>query len=113
VQREKLTPGTTLSHDLGMEGDDAVEFFEDFAAKFTVDLRLLGENWNYYFDPEGLGLVGSLLVVVPTLAIGYVIRLILPMVAFWMSASLAFVALDAILGCCSVAVEVHKSLFRS
>ena len=29
VRRE----GTTLSHDLGMEGDDAVEFFEDFAAR--------------------------------------------------------------------------------
>jgi hypothetical protein len=60
--------------------------------EFTVDLRLLGENWDYSFSPEGLGLVGKLPVVVPTLAIGNVIRLIFPTVAFWMAASLAFEA---------------------
>jgi hypothetical protein len=31
VRREKLVSRTTLSHDLGMEGDDAVEFFEQFS----------------------------------------------------------------------------------
>ncbi len=44
VRREELTPTSTLSHDLGMDGDDAVEFFERFAKEFSVDARQLGED---------------------------------------------------------------------
>jgi hypothetical protein len=43
----------SLNLDLGMDGDDAVEFFEAFAEKFGVDLTELGEEWSRYFGPEG------------------------------------------------------------
>jgi Protein of unknown function (DUF1493) len=49
----------SLNLDLGMDGDDAVEFFEAFAEKFGVDLTELGEEWSRYFGPEGFGLFGS------------------------------------------------------
>jgi hypothetical protein len=35
-----------------MDGDDAVEFFEDFSKKFSVDLRDLYTNWQRHFVPE-------------------------------------------------------------
>jgi acyl carrier protein len=48
----------SLNRDLGMDGDDAVEFFEAFATKFNVDLSELREEWERYFGPEGLDLFG-------------------------------------------------------
>ena len=42
VKPERIRPATTLSRDLGIEGDDAVEFFERFHTKFAVDLQELG-----------------------------------------------------------------------
>jgi hypothetical protein len=59
TKRRKITPHLTLNDDLGMDGDDAVEFFEAFAEKFSVDLKQLGEEWNLYFNPEGVSLFGT------------------------------------------------------
>lgn len=39
VNRKELTLDTTLLGDLGIDGDDAHELFEDFEARFKVDLR--------------------------------------------------------------------------
>src|SRR5271170_715616 len=69
VRREKLASSTSLSNDLGLEGDDAVEFFEDFSREFAVDLTALGADWQCYFGKEGVGLGGILLVVVPTVVL--------------------------------------------
>ena len=41
-----------LQHDLGMDGDDAVEFFEKFEKDFAVDLALLRHHWPNHFGPE-------------------------------------------------------------
>lgn len=41
MKREKLKPSDRLLVDLGMDGDDAVEFFEKFENKFEVDLTYL------------------------------------------------------------------------
>ena len=51
VRSEKLTSTTTLFCDLGIDGDDAIEFFEEFGRTFRVDLTEL--NIENHFGPEG------------------------------------------------------------
>ena len=46
-----LTPDTRLAEDLGMDGLDAVEFFEKFQAMFQVDLTAM--RWDRHFGGEG------------------------------------------------------------
>lgn len=50
VRQQKLTLETTLFGDLGVDGDDAVDFFEEFAKTFGVDLADF--KINQYFGPE-------------------------------------------------------------
>jgi hypothetical protein len=54
VPREKLAADKTLSHDLGVEGDDAAEFFERFGLEFRVDFSSLYEDCSKYFAAEGV-----------------------------------------------------------
>jgi acyl carrier protein len=54
IKREKLKLSDWLLVDLGMDGDDAVEFFDKFEKQFEVDLTYLQEHWNEYFGPEGI-----------------------------------------------------------
>ncbi len=51
IHPSKLTLSTRLLDDLGIDGDDAVEFFEHFEQAFGVDLS----DFPYYrhFGPEG------------------------------------------------------------
>ncbi len=51
----KVTLEKRLLHDLGMDGDDAVEFFEDFGKRYEVDLAPLYQNWDRHFGREGFG----------------------------------------------------------
>ncbi|WP_165184083.1 acyl carrier protein [Caulobacter soli] len=44
-----------LLEDLGMDGDDAVEFFDLYEKRFAVDLKPLWGHWRKHFGPEGLG----------------------------------------------------------
>jgi Protein of unknown function (DUF1493) len=60
VKSEKLRLTATLSGDLGMEGDDAVEFFEKFGTEFAVDLSDLHRDWKFYFFSEGVPLAAAL-----------------------------------------------------
>ncbi|QIK95895.1 DUF1493 family protein [Sphingomonas sp. HDW15A] len=55
VKPEKLDASTRLLQDIGMDGDDAVEFFEDFEERYGVDLSPLYANWGRHFGPEGFG----------------------------------------------------------
>lgn len=48
---KKIDMQTTLSNDLGIEGDDAVIFFEKFDSEFKIDLT--GLDLNKYFHGEG------------------------------------------------------------
>ncbi len=41
---EKISLETRLAEDLGIDGDDALEFFENFSQEFQVDLS------NFQFD---------------------------------------------------------------
>ena len=52
-ERVKLNSG--LLEELGMDGDDAVEFFEQFEARYGPDLTPLYQNWDRHFGPEGFG----------------------------------------------------------
>jgi acyl carrier protein len=58
VKAAKLAMTSRLLQDLGVDGDDAVEFFQAFQRTFDVNLEKLRENWSVHFHPEGVG--GSL-----------------------------------------------------
>lgn len=53
IRAAKISLTSRLNHDLGMDGDDAVEFFEKFGREFSVDLKPLGHAWDQHFVPEG------------------------------------------------------------
>jgi hypothetical protein len=55
INAKKVHLDSRLSEDIGMESDDAVEFFEKFSEKFHVDLTVLGDHWDQHFLPEGVG----------------------------------------------------------
>ena len=75
-----------------MDGDDAVEFFDEFARTFTVDITLLGEDWHAYFAAEGMPLGTTLLVVVPGALIGIVLSRSFPFLPGWAWFLVGFVA---------------------
>lgn len=54
IKFAKLNLSDRLKVDLGMDGDDAVEFFEKFAAEFNVDCSELQDCWDSYFAPEAV-----------------------------------------------------------
>jgi hypothetical protein len=60
VKRAKLSLSSRLNQDLGMDGDDAVEFFEKFRREFQVDFDELTERWSEFFGSEGVSLVVGL-----------------------------------------------------
>lgn len=39
---------------LGLDGMDAVEFFQGYEKEFQVDLTDLWQHWDEFFGPEGL-----------------------------------------------------------
>jgi len=54
VKRKSVHLSSRLAQDIGMNGDDAVEFFEKFGVKFHVDLTPLIDHWHDHFRAEGL-----------------------------------------------------------
>lgn len=65
VRREKIGLESRLGRDLGVDGDDAVQFFDQFEKTFNVSLSNLRSEWGYHFGPEasftGRQLFGSLI----------------------------------------------------
>ena len=53
MRPEKISLIDRLNLDLGLDGDDAVEFFEKFGKEFSVNLKPLGQAWHEHFGPEG------------------------------------------------------------
>jgi hypothetical protein len=53
IRRKRVYLASRLSQDIGMDGDDAVDFFRRFGEEFQVDLTALGEHWDRHFLPEG------------------------------------------------------------
>jgi acyl carrier protein len=52
IKIERIRDGTTLMGDLGIDGDDAEDFFAEFRDELGVDLSLL--DLSSHFGPEGL-----------------------------------------------------------
>lgn len=71
MKRKDILLSSCLSHDLGMDGDDAVEFFEKFGKDFNVDLELLWQHWRLHFGPEFSGpSLGSIVAIVACVVVG-------------------------------------------
>jgi len=51
INAAKLDLGTSLFHDLGIDGDDAVDFFKAFSDEFQTDLSEL--DLRKHFGAEG------------------------------------------------------------
>ncbi len=67
VPLDHVTLASTLSRDLGMDGDDAVDFFRNFETEFHVDLCALWSEWDLFFASESWGPAGLLVVGLPFL----------------------------------------------
>jgi len=91
VRRETLTLNTTLSGDIGLDGDDAVKFLEAFRQKFSVDIEDLQLVWDRYFAPEGLTLSTGLLFGIPCLVLGVLLTRLFPRLWDWICFTLAAV----------------------
>jgi len=91
-KREKLQLTTTLSDDLGIDGDDAVEFFEKFGREFSVDLRDLNPDWSFYFAPEGVPPHALLLWLAPGLAFALLLIYFIPRLPDFLASIVAFVS---------------------
>jgi len=55
-RRESITEGSSF-HTMGIDGDDAIEFMEDFQEVFGVDLS--GFEPRAYFGPEAAVIIPS------------------------------------------------------
>jgi hypothetical protein len=64
VQLDRVHLRSTLGKDLGVDGDDAIEFFDAYSLAFHVDVTALQAKWSEFFGPEGLG-AGQLIMLVP------------------------------------------------
>lgn len=70
----EIKPDTRLSQDLGIEGDDAIEFFEEFEREFGVDITDLHLHWSQHFAPEGSLSLGVMVVLVFCVTAGFWLR---------------------------------------
>ena len=51
IPLNKITKTASLFHDLGIDGDDAIDFLNEFSHTFGVSLSQF--RFNEYFGPEG------------------------------------------------------------
>ena len=61
VPREQVSADTSLSWDLGLDGDEAIEFLEEYSERFSVDVSQFefskhfgGEGCNPFLVPYGI-----------------------------------------------------------
>jgi len=57
--KDKLNGMTEIVNDLGIDGDDGIEFIDTFSEKFNVDFPN-GFEYADFFDGEGLNLIKDL-----------------------------------------------------
>ena len=63
LAREKVHLSDRLLQDLGMDGDDAVDFFDSLHERYGTDLTHLYDSWGEHFGSEGLSCWYGLLLV--------------------------------------------------
>lgn len=79
---EKVHLSDRLLQDLGMDGDDAVDFFNSLHERFGTDLSHLHEQWSDHFGPEGFSCLNGL-VIIPAAIIGGLIAGFAGLSTFW------------------------------
>jgi hypothetical protein len=82
LPREKVKLSNRLLQDLGMDGDDAVDFFISVHDRFGTDLTHLQQNWSEHFGPEGFSLWNGL-VIIPAAIIGGLVAGFAGLSTFW------------------------------
>ena len=82
LPREKVELSDRLLQDLGMDGDDAVDFFISVHERFGTDLADLQEHWTEHFGPEGFSWLNGL-VIIPAALIGGVVGGLVGPSKFW------------------------------
>lgn len=81
---KRLALNSRLVHDLGVDGDDAVELFEKFGEKYGVDLTALFQNWDHHFAPEGSGVgIGFMVAVGAGAILGDLLHRVYPPIPAW------------------------------
>ena len=90
LSREKVHLSDRLLQDLGMDGDDAVDFFNSVHERFATDLTHLHDHWNEHFGPEGFSCwIG--LVMITAAVIGGAVAGVAGLSTFWGVAITVFV----------------------
>ena len=79
----RLTADTRLAQDLGIDGEDAVEFFDEFQRDFGVDLVDLHMHWDQHFSPEGTLSLGALAAIVLCITAGFWLREAIGILPAW------------------------------
>jgi hypothetical protein len=82
VVPEKVQLSSRLLHDIGMDGDDAVDFFNRVHERFGTDLTHLHEHWSEHFGPEGISCWYGL-VIIPAAVVGGVVAGVAGLSTFW------------------------------
>jgi acyl carrier protein len=82
IRPETISLTDRINLDLGLDGDDAVEFFEKFGKEFSVNLKPLGHAWHEHFGSEG-GLFWLGFVCFVLFAIGFAIHWIVNWIPVW------------------------------
>jgi len=54
IKPKKLTLDTLIERDLGITGDDSIDFIEEFAQEFNVDITSF--DYSKYFGGEGVNI---------------------------------------------------------
>lgn len=58
INCNKLSPESKILEDVGLDGDEAYKFLNDFSEKFDTDLS--GLNFDSYFNSEGFDIISFL-----------------------------------------------------
>lgn len=82
LPREKVHVSDRLLQDLGMDGDDAVDFFNSVHERFGTDLTHLHEHWSEHFGPEGFSCWNGLVIILAAV-IGGVVAGVAGLSTFW------------------------------
>jgi hypothetical protein len=85
IKLSKLKLSDRLRVDLGMDGTDAVEFFESFAAGFNVDCAELQDRWGDYFGPEAAPWLpgANAIFLAGSVVLAILIAVLFPRLHFW------------------------------
>lgn len=70
VRISAIKPEARILHDLGVDGGDAAELFEDISNLFGTDFSALNSQWATFFNSEGISIKAILISLPICLACG-------------------------------------------